>query len=932
MPAPHADGVGPLDCIARIVPQLRELSIDTYLVGDDEDPPFLSPGAGLPPGVTSLHITGLAEGLEAAFPQLQHLTWEPLAEEPWAEIPEEAVQGLRQFYEDEEEYELVMHSLLPDALARLSRLTYLCLAGHDMPSCPATLAYLPPLAELDLGFNEGLLELPHGPWPALKDLQAVWDGRLVCIEQPELLEHIFLLSRDKNTQAALLRTSKAWAAVGSRCGPLEAEIGLSGGACWPLGKRWGGGPRRVEPEQLPSGGLPAATAWLVQQRRLAQAGAALKAVPHLAQLTVRSKYDIQWLPLLPALTSLSLQFEFEPDDYEDGGGPLDCIARAAPQLRSLYLGAHLQDEYEPAYLSTGASLPTGLTSLSLNGFAGGLGPHLSQLVRLGWHPQERREWVAFPEEAIEGLSQLTWLSLYGPHTIDIPALFDSLACLTGLRSLSIGAGDVDEPITLLNRQYYNDDEEYDFVLEELLSDALAELTALTHLSLLHQKRRHPCCRPLRTTAAAPAAMQALSHDRLVCVEQPQLLEHIFLLARDGDTQAALLRTSKAWAAVGSRCSPLEAEIGPSGGACWPLGKRWAFPRRAEPEQLPSGGLPAAAAWFAQQRRLVAKLDMRLGASRPWWGANESADEEDPATVEAQAHEVLQAVPELTSLNLRSLFDIQWLPRLPALTSLSLNIAFDPARYTGGGGPLDCIAHAAPRLRSLDFGAYSAPEYAPVFLSPGASLPTGLTGLRSDGFTGGFGPHLSQLLSLTWQPMERRSWVAFPEDMIAGLSQYYRDAEDYEFVLEELLPDALAELTGLTQLDLRGHNMPVCPESLAYLPALKHLDLCRNEGLTQLPHGPWPALESLRVDFAAIQAALNDPPAKGPAAQEAGGSADAGQGAGSAEMETEAAGHALWSLTRLTALGDLWLSGLSEEEKEETKQAIRRLLPRLVHIS
>lgn len=30
-------------------------------------------------------------------------------------------------------------------------------------------------------------------------MQASHDGRLVCIEQPELLEHIFLLTADKDT-------------------------------------------------------------------------------------------------------------------------------------------------------------------------------------------------------------------------------------------------------------------------------------------------------------------------------------------------------------------------------------------------------------------------------------------------------------------------------------------------------------------------------------------------------------------------------------------------------------------------------------------------------------------------------------------------------------------------------------------------------------
>ena len=70
------------------------------------------------------------------------------------------------------------------------------------------------------------------------------------------------------SQAALLRTSKAWAAVGTRCSPVEVEVGLSSGSCWPLGKRWGGRHRHLEPEQLPSGGLPAAAAWLAQQRRM----------------------------------------------------------------------------------------------------------------------------------------------------------------------------------------------------------------------------------------------------------------------------------------------------------------------------------------------------------------------------------------------------------------------------------------------------------------------------------------------------------------------------------------------------------------------------------------------------------------------------------------------------------------------------------------
>ena len=51
-----------------------------------------------------------------------------------------------------------------------------------------------------------------------------------------------------------------------------------------------------------------------------QATAVLQAVPGLAALTLRSKYDIQWLPLLPALTSLSLDFQFDPDDYDGEWG------------------------------------------------------------------------------------------------------------------------------------------------------------------------------------------------------------------------------------------------------------------------------------------------------------------------------------------------------------------------------------------------------------------------------------------------------------------------------------------------------------------------------------------------------------------------------------------------------------------------------------
>lgn len=64
-----------------------------------------------------------------------------------------------------------------------------------------------------------------------------------------------------------------------------------------------------------------------------------------------------------------------------------------------------------------------------------------------------------------------------------------------------------------------------------------------------------------------------------------------------------------------------------------------------------------------------------------------------------------------------------------------------------------------------------------------------------------------------------------------LLQFYSDEDDYEYVLHVLLPNALEELTALTHLSLDGHNLPLCPESVAYLPALKRLDLEMNEGLT-----------------------------------------------------------------------------------------------------
>lgn len=162
--------------------------------------------------------------------------------------------------------------------------------------------------------------------------------------------------------------------------------------------------------------------------------------------------------------------------------------------------------------------------------------------------------------------------------------------------------------------------------------------------------------------------------------------------------------------------------------------------------------------------------------------------------------------------------------------------------------------------------------------------------------------------------------------LCPLLQYYLHAADHEYVLEELLPNALGQLAALTSLSLNGHDMPVCPWSLAHLPQLKHLDIQWNEGLRQLPHGPWPALEQLEVDNKLIDAALADQPAqpegRPPAGEREGeGSAETGAGPG------EGAGHALWSLSRLTHLRGL--RGMAEEE--EKKQTVRRLLPQLVRL-
>lgn len=91
---PTAGAAGPLDCIARIAPRLRTLSVDPFY--DEEDvfePPFLSAGASLPP---SLEVSGLVEGLGPHFYQLESLRWHPVEEEPYVSFPGEAIHGLSQ--------------------------------------------------------------------------------------------------------------------------------------------------------------------------------------------------------------------------------------------------------------------------------------------------------------------------------------------------------------------------------------------------------------------------------------------------------------------------------------------------------------------------------------------------------------------------------------------------------------------------------------------------------------------------------------------------------------------------------------------------------------------------------------------------------------------------------------------------------------------
>lgn len=92
-----AGGAGPLDCIARIAPRLRTLSVDPfYDDGSVFEPPFLSAGASLPPSLTSLDVSGLVKGLEPHFSQLESLRWHPIDEEPYVSFQEEAIHGLSQ--------------------------------------------------------------------------------------------------------------------------------------------------------------------------------------------------------------------------------------------------------------------------------------------------------------------------------------------------------------------------------------------------------------------------------------------------------------------------------------------------------------------------------------------------------------------------------------------------------------------------------------------------------------------------------------------------------------------------------------------------------------------------------------------------------------------------------------------------------------------
>lgn len=153
-------------------------------------------------------------------------------------------------------------------------------------------------------------------------------------------------------------------------------------------------------------------------------------------------------------------------------------------------------------------------------------------------------------------------------------------------------------------------------------------------------------------------------------------------------------------------------------------------------------------------------------------------------------------------------------------------------------------------------------------------------------------------------------------MCSPSAQYYADEDSYKVVLEQLLPEALAGLTALTYLSLSGHDMPVCPASVAHLPALRELELAFSKGLRELPHGPWPALERLEVDQELIDAALADQPK-----HQIGSPAGLVVG-GTFVPAVEAHGHALWSMRRLNNLEVFW-TDREEDGQEDTarKQAI-----------
>lgn len=114
--------------------------------------------------------------------------------------------------------------------------------------------------------------------------------------------------------------------------------------------------------------------------------------------------------------------------------------------------------------------------------------------------------------------------------------------------------------------------------------------------------------------------------------------------------------------------------------------------------------------------------------------------------------------------------VQFCPR-SVLFQLANSLLIARIPNAGATGPVDCIAAAAPQLQGLQVSRpFGANEVGPAVLSPAASLPTSLTSLSLEGYSAGFEPHLSQLASLWWQPMERYGRVRFPNEAIEGLSQ------------------------------------------------------------------------------------------------------------------------------------------------------------------